>query len=173
MDVLIEPLAKKHFEGLHQVLDSVAREKRFLAFEQAPPRKLAYAFYRHIVAGGNCHFVAVADGQVVGWCDVLPTRGETRAHVGTLGIGLVRSARHRGIGARLMDAAIDAAWACGFTRIELAVRADNANAKALYERFGFRDEGLQRRAFRVDGKYFDSHAMALLWLPPEAGTLAD
>ena len=50
----------------------------------------------------------------------------------------------------------------GLTRIELTVRADNLNAKALYEKLGFVHEGLRRRAMRVDGAYFDSNAMALL-----------
>jgi putative acetyltransferase len=42
------------------------------------------------------------------------------------------------------------------------VRADNPNARTLYERLGFQHEGLQRQAFRVDGQFIDSHAMALL-----------
>lgn len=50
----------------------------------------------------------------------------------------------------------------GLTRIELTVRADNLNAKALYERFGFIHEGLQRRASRVGGVCHDAPAMALL-----------
>ena len=61
-----------------------------------------------------------------------------------------------------MRAAIAMAWAKGMTRIELTVREDNGNAKALYERLGFEVEGLQRRAFRVDGEYADSYSMALL-----------
>ena len=104
----------------------------------------------------------MADGQIVGWADVLPGTGQTRAHVGTLGIGLIPAARHRGIGAQLMRAAIDGAWARGLTRIELSVRADNANAKALYERLGFELEGVRCRSVRVDGDYHDSYAMALL-----------
>jgi putative acetyltransferase len=102
------------------------------------------------------------DGVVVGWCNVLPTHGQARSHVGTLGIGLIPSARQRGIGEKLMKSAIDAAWATGLTRIELTVRVDNENAKRLYERLGFQVEGLQRRSFRVDGSYADSYAMALL-----------
>ncbi|WP_322470106.1 GNAT family protein [Hydrogenophaga sp. SNF1] len=74
----------------------------------------------------------------------------------------MRRARHQGLGAALMRAAIAAAWAKGLTRIELTVRADNPNARALYERMGFAHEGLQRGAFRVDGQSVDSHAMALL-----------
>jgi putative acetyltransferase len=61
-----------------------------------------------------------------------------------------------------MAAAIDKAWRQGLTRIELTVRADNPNARTLYERLGFQHEGVQRQAFRVDGQFIDSHAMALL-----------
>jgi len=162
MNLRIEPLSKAHFEGLRSALDTVAREQRFLAFTEAPPEPECRAFYNSILDNGWCHRVALVDGSVVGWCDVLPTHGQARAHVGTLGIGLIPSARHRGIGAQLMRAAIDAAWAAGLTRIELTVRADNLNAKALYERMGFEVEGLLRRSFRVAGVYEDSWTMALL-----------
>lgn len=162
MSVSIVPTREAHFEGLYAALDIVAREKRYLAFLQAPPRHEAFAFYRNIIAGNLCQLVALRDGAVVGWCDVLPLWGEARAHVGVLGIAVVPAARSAGIGAQLMERTIAAAWARGLTRIELTVRADNANAKALYERFGFVVEGLHRRGFRVDDEYFDSYAMALL-----------
>ena len=122
----------------------------------------AFDFYRSIIANDCCQLAALLDGRVVGWCDVLPSHGQARSHVGTLGIGLIPSARHRGIGAKLIQAAITAAWAKGVTRIELTVRVDNRNAKVLYKRFGFEVEGLLRRAFRVDGEYRDSYSMALL-----------
>lgn len=158
----IEPVAEQHFAGLHRALDQVAREKRYLAFMQAPPFAQACVFYRDIVANDLCQLVAVLDGGVVGWCDVLPGRGEARAHAGTLGIGLLPQARHRGIGALLMERAIAAAWARGMARIELAVRADNLNAQALYQRFGFVHEGVQRHAYCIDGRYHDGLSMALL-----------
>ena len=155
-------LAESHFGSLREALDAVAREKHYLAFTQAPPWEECLAFYRDIVAHDRCHFVACVDGVVVGWCDVLPTHGQARVHVGTLGIGLVASARHRSLGTALMEATLAKAWAQGFARIELTVRADNANAKALYERMGFQVEGLNVRAFRVDGQDHDTIAMALL-----------
>ena len=37
MNLSIEPVSENHFEGLRAALDIVAREKRFLAFTQAPP----------------------------------------------------------------------------------------------------------------------------------------
>jgi putative acetyltransferase len=162
MSIAILPTSESHFEGLYQALDEVAHEKRYLAFIQAPPVENAFAFFRNIVASDLCQVIAVENGTVVGWCDVLPKFGDACAHVGTLGMGLIPSARHRGIGSRLLAAAIERAWTKGFSRIELSVRADNANAKALYERFGFVVEGINRRAYCIDGEFFDVYTMALL-----------
>jgi len=162
MSLAIVPTAESHFEGLRLALDSVARERRYLALTTAPPPEEAFPFYRNIVANDLCQFVALQDGIVVGWCEILPTRGEACAHIGILGMGLVSHARQLGIGTKLMEATISKAWAKGLSRIALTVRTDNANAKALYERFGFVSEGLLRRAFRIDGEFFDCYAMALL-----------
>jgi RimJ/RimL family protein N-acetyltransferase len=158
----IVPLAQAHFEGLRGALDIVAREKRYLAFTQAPLPEHAYAFYRNILVNDHCQYVALLDQVVVGWCDILPTHGEARAHVGILGMGLVPFARGRGIGQTLMQTTLAKAWAKGLARIELTVRTDNLNAKALYERMGFNTEGLNQRAFLVDGTFYDTYSMALL-----------
>jgi len=154
---------ERHFVSLHKALDIVAREKKYLAQTQAPPLEQSIAFYRNVLAREFPHFVAVdGNGKVVGWCDVSPVFGNSRAHIGILGIALLPEARGLGLGAQLLQAAIDKSWSCGLTRIELAVRADNPNAKALYERFGFEHEGLARRASLIDGIYHDAFRMALL-----------
>ena len=162
MSLAIVPLAEVHFEGLREAFDSIAREKRYLSFLQAPPLEQGLAFYRNIVDNDLCHFVALLDDVVVGWCDVLPTHGEARAHVGTLGIGIIAGARHRGIGSKLIRAALEKARKQGYSRIELTVRADNTSAKILYERFGFTPEGVNRDAFSFDGRFYDTYSMALL-----------
>jgi RimJ/RimL family protein N-acetyltransferase len=154
---------ERHFESLYQALDTVAREKKYLAQIQAPLWEQSLAFYRNVLAEGFPHVVAVDAGdRVVGWCDVSPVFGHSRAHIGILGIALLPEARGRGLGTQLLQAAIDRSWARGLTRIELSVRADNLNAKALYERLGFEHEGLARRASLIDGIYHDAFRMALL-----------
>lgn len=162
MSYSVVPVAEIHFAELHRALDIVAREKLFLAFTQAPPFEESLAFYRSIVAGDLCQFVALEGTSVVGWCDILPTHGEARSHVGHLGMGLIPKARRKGLGAKLLEAAISKARAKGLTRIELTVRTDNTNAKALYERFGFMVEAIQQRAMRIDSQYHATYAMALL-----------
>jgi putative acetyltransferase len=156
------PTSQEHFEGLHRAVDIVAREHKYLALIEAPPLEQSIAFYRDVLANDFPHFVALHGQDVVGWCDVAPVFGHSRAHIGVLGIALLPEARHKGLGAALLQAAIDKSWARGLTRIALSVRTDNLNAKALYERFGFELEGTYRRANLIDGVYYDAHAMALL-----------
>lgn len=160
--VSIVPTAEAHFRGLHRALDIVAREGRYLAFTEAPPWDASLGFYREVIGQDLVQFVAVCEGAVLGCCDILPMMGQARAHAGRLGIWLLPEVRGQGLGARLLAAAIEKARQKGITRVELTVRVDNLNAKALYERFGFVVEGLQRNSTRVAGEYADAWAMALL-----------
>jgi putative acetyltransferase len=140
----------------------VARERRFLALLEAPSPGDVRAFVLRNIESGVPQFVAVEDGDVVGWCDVLGKPQHALRHAGTLGIGVVAPCRGRGIGRRLLEATVHQAWRVGFTRVELTVRVDNPQARRLYERLGFRIEGLCRRHMRIDGEYYDSYLMALL-----------
>jgi ribosomal protein S18 acetylase RimI-like enzyme len=68
----------------------------------------------------------------------------------------------RGIGTALLREILQKARASGLTRIELSVREGNASVIGLYERFGFVQEGLQRKAIRMDSKYENLICMGLL-----------
>ena len=158
----IVPAEERYYASLHSALDSVAREKTFLSATEAPAFEQSTTFYTGLARAGMAHYLALDGEKVVGWVDVAPTFGQSRAHVGLLGMGLVREARHQGLGARLLEAAVAHSWQQGLSRIELTVREDNLNAQALYRRFGFQHEGVLRRGCLVEGLYFDMFFMALL-----------
>jgi len=61
-----------------------------------------------------------------------------------LTIGVAPAARRRGVGKALMAAALAAAAQAGARRAFLEVAVDNAEAVGLYERLGFRRNGLRR-----------------------------
>jgi ribosomal protein S18 acetylase RimI-like enzyme len=162
-DLPIIPIALDHVPSFHAALDIVCREKKYLAFLEAPPLAETEEFVRRNIAEGHPQFVALDGARVVGWCDIIPNRARpVYLHCGTLGIALLPAYRHQGLGRRLMRRAIDAAFACGLTRIELTVRESNANAIALYKSLGFTVEGFHRNAVRIDGRYENIHSMALL-----------
>ena len=163
MTFRVVPIAEEHVEGFHAALDGVCRERRYLLFLQAPPLEEMRKFVRGNLAKGYPAHVALAEGKVIGWCDILPIDRPTRAHAGVLGMAVVAGFRGQGIGAALMRATIERARMIGLTRIELSVREDNRSAAALYRKFGFEVEGKQRKAILLDGEYQDLIAMALLF----------
>lgn len=100
----VVPIAEEHIEGFRAGLDSVARERRYLTFLEAPPLDKVRQFVRRNIREGYPQCVALAEERVVGWCDALPIDRPTRAHTAVLGIGVLAE----------------------FTRIELSVREGNA-----------------------------------------------
>jgi putative acetyltransferase len=89
-------------EGFHACLDSVARERRYLAQIEAPPMASVQGFVADSVAHDAAQYVAVADGIIVGWCDVFPHWANATRHAGTLGMGLQSDFRGRGLGRALL-----------------------------------------------------------------------
>lgn len=106
--------------------------------------------------------VALLGGELVGSAD-LTRAGGRRRHCASLGIAVHDAHQGKGIGAALLDALLDAADRClDIRRVELTVFADNHRAIALYQRFGFQEEGrMPDYAFR-DGRYVEAVAMGRL-----------
>jgi ribosomal protein S18 acetylase RimI-like enzyme len=70
------------------------------------------------------------------------------------------NARRRGIGSALMEEAVKWAQRAGVAKLELTVFPHNEPAIALYRKLGFREEGLLRRRYFIDGRYVDAMLMA-------------
>ena len=162
MSVEVVPIERRHIAGFREVLDGVARERRWLAFLEAPPPDRVRGFVLNGLRNGMTQFVAVDDGRVVGWCDVNPKTHAALRHSGVLGMGVAASHRGQGVGSALLLATLEAATARGIMRVELVVRADNAAAIRLYERNGFELEGRLRNYLVVDGQAYDALQMARL-----------
>lgn len=160
-EIEIVPIAEAHIEGFHRCLDSVARERRYLALVEAPPLESARDFVRSNIARDIAQFVALSGEEVIGWCDISPMGLEGFTHSGQLGMGVHKRFRRLGIGTRLIEQTIRKAKANGLERIELEVFASNIPAIRLYEKLGFVVEGVKKKARKLDGAYDDLVQMAL------------
>ena len=155
------PIAESHIAGFRAAVDQVARERRYLAFLEAPSLEDCASFVRNNIATGNPQYVAVAGSEVVGWCDIVRTDWRSvHTHVGVLGVGVLKDWRGLGVGTGLIRAAMEKAWVAGFTRVELTVREGNQSAVALYRRLGFVQEGRHVNTVLLDGVYENTLSMA-------------
>jgi RimJ/RimL family protein N-acetyltransferase len=162
----IAPMTVDLVDSFHRALDAVARERRFLSILEAFPVEAMRAFTLNQIKTDAPAFAALERGEVVGWCDIQRMTLPTFAHRGTVGIGVVAERRRRGVGFRLLEAAVTDAFRRGLlVRVELQVRTDNKPAIALYEKIGFVHEGIARDAFLFDREYCDALTMAIVRRP--------
>ena len=144
------------------MIDVIARERKYFDVFEAPHSLEFRKFIEGRIASGYPYFVALLQGEVVGWCEVIRNVFPANAHVGALNMGIIPEFRDRGLGFRLVSATLERARHAGFVRIILSVHADNPRAIALYEKVGFATEGVLRDASFIDGKYRDSLIMAIV-----------
>ncbi len=166
-DIAIRAARVDDAEGYRACIDRVARARIFVGITEAYPLEEVRAFVADMVARDLPIYVAVTrNAKLIGWCDIgMPKPRPERpgfAHVGYLGMGIDADYRGRGIGEKLLRAAVDHARRIGMERIELQVFPSNAAARALYQKLGFEVEGLKRRVRKLDGRYDDLIQMALL-----------
>jgi ribosomal protein S18 acetylase RimI-like enzyme len=160
-NVLILPIADEHIAGFGRCLDTIARERRYLALLEAPPPDSVATFVRSNIDGGIPQCVALAGEEVIGWCDIVPATREGHRHCGRLGMGVLPAWRGQGIGRRLLERTVAWARESGLERIELDVYASNAPAIALYRSAGFITEGVKRGARKIDDTVDDVIEMVL------------
>ncbi len=160
MNAKIEPIRPEDIESFHRALDAVARERKYLTLLEAPPLAETRDFVLSGMKRGDPQFAALANDEVVGWCDVRRHCFPAHAHRGSLGMGLVPAYRGYGLGLRLLETTLKRADQLGFVRVEFSVHADNARAIALYDKVGFVREGVLKDAVFVDGRFRDAIAMA-------------
>lgn len=102
------------------------------------------------------------DGRLVGTCQLHSIHPVHRSAELQIRIG-EPDARGRGVGAAATGRLLEIGFReLGLHRIHLHVLATNEPARRLYERAGFRVEGVQREAACIDGAWVDIVLMAIL-----------
>jgi ribosomal protein S18 acetylase RimI-like enzyme len=161
--VEIRPARKSDSESACDAVNAIAAEKWYLATVDGFSLEQTRAFIKRVVDGSLPQVMAIAEGEVVGFCDIIPNTDKGFTHVGRLGMGVRLEWRRQGIGRRLMDACLPLARNAGIEKAELEVYADNLAAIRLYRSFGFSEEGTKKRGRKFEGRYQDILLMAL-WL---------
>jgi RimJ/RimL family protein N-acetyltransferase len=105
-------------------------------------------------------FGAFRDGEIVGMAGFLGREGAKDAHKGYLwGMYVQPGARNAGVGRRLAEAVID--YARQHVEIlQLNVVSENEAARQLYASLGFVEYGIERKALKQNGRYYDEVLMA-------------
>lgn len=116
----------------------------------------------HIGADNKIYIIAEIENEIVGSLNYSGGIRQRVRHTGEFGVSVSKEYWGLGIGKELVKYLID--WAKEgnvIKKINLRVREDNERAIKLYEKLGFKKEGVITRDFCVGGKYYSSISMGL------------
>jgi len=133
------------------------------SYEEAVEKPLDSTAERLRGDGPEAVYGAFAGGVLAGVVGLAREPRAKNRHKATV-FGMFVGAEHvrRGIGAALLRHVIgEAKRQDGLAQLVLTVTATNTAARRLYEHAGFRSFGIEPRAIRVDGNYFDKNHMIL------------
>ncbi|MGY2262935.1 GNAT family N-acetyltransferase [Pseudomonas sp. SDO55104_S430] len=159
--ITLERLNESHLEGITALYHEPAFARQTLQMP-FPSTEL----WRKRIEPDNerkVQLVAVHQGTVIGNISMEQYARVRRSHAGSFGMGVAVAWQGKGVGSKLLAAALDIAdnW-MNLRRIELTVYVDNEAAIGLYRKFGFETEGVLRDYGLRDGKWVDVLSMARL-----------
>lgn len=107
--------------------------------------------------------ISAFDGdRIVGNIGCFEMVGEFLKHNARIGMGVEKEFHNLGLGAALLNYAIEAATQNKIHRLELKVRTYNEPGIALYEKVGFRRVGILNEVAFIDGKFCDEYLYEML-----------
>ena len=160
-DITIRPIHPKDVRDQYEMVTHPAVARNTL---NLPSRELAETeAWLQKEQPGRHRLVAELDSQSVGYISLTHFQRARLTHAGSLGMFVHPDYWGRGIGSKLVAAALDVAdnW-LDLKRVELEVFVDNEAALHLYKKFGFETEGVKRKIAFGAGKWQDALAMARL-----------
>jgi RimJ/RimL family protein N-acetyltransferase len=158
---IVRPAVVEDLDELVAQTWDVAAEERWIGIEVPFDREVRRSRLEASVSGEQST-VLVADTTPAGGPGIVGHISAAIAPYGVADIGMliVEGWRGRGLGAALLDAAIEWASAAGAHKMALEVWPHNTAAIELYRRAGFEEEGRKRRHYRRrSGELWDACLM--------------
>ncbi|WP_084245711.1 GNAT family N-acetyltransferase [Planomicrobium okeanokoites] len=143
-----------------------AERSGFMLFEpgerQIAPDQLSKRIAAVEQAEKSAILLAEDNGELKGYLFIIGNSTQRRSHNVYLAIGIAEASRGQGVGTRLF-AGLDS-WAAEnkIHRLELTVMMHNRAGVALYQKAGFKIEGIKKNSLKVNGEYIDEYFMAKL-----------
>jgi len=150
----------KDSDDLFENINSLVSERVFIDIQEKQTKlkekKWLLSLLKDIKGGKSVALVAEINGKVVGLANVEREKSKSMSHVAHFGIALIKEARGRGIGEKLLRAIVaEAKKVLKIKIVTLSAFADNRPAVSLYRKCGFVKTETMRGGIKHYGKYLD------------------
>lgn len=149
-------------EALLEYLKDLRRENLYtvLRHEGLPSLQEEERFIQRKSGDEGVIFLCIEKGKVIGMLGADRKKHKQLRHSCEFGVAVFREYRRMGIGSQMISRIEGWAREKGLRRIEACVVGNNEQAVRLYEKLGYRQEGIRIGAVEVDGSYEDMIEMS-------------
>lgn len=156
-DFVIKDFTMKYSHEYLNLLNEIILEKSWLATNTTFTYGTSFSYLESKEIKGSPFILIFYKDNLIGWCDVDLYKNKT----GSLGIGIKREYRDKGIGKYLLELIIDKSKDYGYEQLILRVRVKNERAIALYKKIGFEEIEYIENGLYLDKEKIDLIKMAL------------
>lgn len=165
VEFTVRPVRQEDLSGLVGVVRQITSEGTYVVGESVGKELDAITEYvdalvREDTESRSMFFVAIVDGEVIGWVDLREPEFAKLRGAAELTTGLLDEYRGQGIGEHLLEHAHDWADAHGYRKVFSSLPATNEEAIEFLEDNGWETEATRPDHYLVGGESVDEVMMA-------------
>lgn len=159
-------LGVEDVEGFWGLLNALDIETDYMMYEpkererRTDIRELRDDIQKNVINGNDFLLAAMEDNKIIGYLRAERGRFNRISHTAYIVIGILKEYCGKGIGTALFESLDRWAKENGIVRLELTVECRNEAARRLYEKSGFKIEGIREKSMLVNGIFVDEYYMA-------------
>jgi L-amino acid N-acyltransferase YncA len=105
----------------------------------------------------NCRFVALKDGEIMGWAALTPVSGRcVYAGVAEISVYIAEKARGNGVGTQLLNKLVEESEKNNYWTLQSSIFPENEASIKLHQKAGFRIMGVRERIGKMNGLWRDT-----------------
>lgn len=164
--VIYRDLEIEEIKDFWQFLNTLDIETKYMMYEPGERNQnthiseLKKDIQNNVIEGPDFLQIAVEHDEIIGYIRAEKGKFKRTFHTAYIVVGVLENHRGKGIGTRFFQNLDLWAKASGIVRLELTVECCNDTAKRLYEKNGFKVEGIREKSMFVDGSFADEFYMA-------------
>ena len=164
--VTYKKLGVEDAEDFWKLLNALDIETNYMMYEprereqRTNIQELKDDIQNNVIKGNDFLQIATEDNKIIGYMRAERGRYNRNSHTAYIVIGILKAYGRMGIGTAFFKALDKWAKENGIVRLELTVECHNEAARNLYEKSGFKIEGIRRKSMHVGEELVDEYYMA-------------
>lgn len=164
--IIYSELEFRRINDFWKLLNRLDSETNFMMYEpnerkaKTTIQELRSDIQDNVIHGFDFLQVATENGKMVGYIRAERGHFQRNFHTAYIVTGILKESRGKGIGTTFFNHLDLWAKTNRVVRLELTVECCNHTAKHLYEKNGFKMEGIRKKSMLVAGSFVDEFYMA-------------